>query len=155
MQNASWISLMRLIPAVLHNQLALITTIGLEIAVQDVFRLEEEYMVIRGRLSGTMDSGRIFLVPYNQVNFIGFQKLLKKPDIEAIFNGTYGGVAPAEAPDAGEPEEPAEAATPAEPPPPEVAARAPAPAADPKKPPSRQLLLERVRARLAAVNKPK
>src|SRR5262249_50695767 len=34
MQNTSWIALLRLIPASLHNQLALTTTIGIDIAIQ-------------------------------------------------------------------------------------------------------------------------
>jgi hypothetical protein len=156
MQNSSWIALVRLIPAALHNQLALVTTIGLEIAVQDVFRLEEEYMVVRGRLAGTTDSGRIFLVPYDQVNFIGLQKMLKEQEIEALFNGTYGAAEPTTATEVAEVDEPPEADSPVEPPG-ELAApalsRAPAP--NPKKPPSRQLLLERVRARLAAAGKSK
>jgi hypothetical protein len=156
MQNSSWIALLRLIPASLHNQLALTTTIGIDIAIQNVFRLEEEYLVVRGRLSGTMDAGRIFLVPYDQINFIGLQKLLKQPDVEAIFKGTYDASAPAETTEAVEVEAPAESAA-AEPPQPEVSPAAPvaAPAREPKKPPSRQLLLERVRARLAAANKGK
>ena len=154
MQNSSWIALLRLIPASLHNQLALMTTIGVEIAIQNVFRMEEEYLVVRGRLSGTTDSGRIFLVPYNQINFVGLQKILKEPEVEAIFNGTHGAAAPTETVEVVEAEAPDEPAA-AEPPAAEATPRTPAPtsAPEPKKPPSRQLLLERVRARLAAANK--
>jgi hypothetical protein len=156
MQNTAWVTLLRLVPPVLHNSLVIMTTIGQEFAVQNIFRLEEEYLVIRGRMAGTSDAGRAFMIPYNQINFVGFTKPMKEHDLTAVYNGTYTGALNSEGENAAAPVVETPAPEPVEPPPAEVPTPAPAPPPAPeKKPPSRVLLLERVRARLAAAAKAK
>lgn len=153
MQSSQWVTLLARIPAALHNTLVLITTVGTEVAVQDIFRLEDEYVVLRGRMSGTTDAGRVFFIPYDQVHYIGFQKPLKQEDVLALYGDAPAPPAPAPAPAEVRPAEVTEPApqAKAEPaPPPEQA-----PAERPPKPPSKVLLLERVRARLAAAQQAK
>jgi len=132
MQNSAWIDLFRRIPADLHNTLTVITTVGIEIAIQNLVRIEEHYVVIRGRLAGTTDTGRAFFIPFSQINYLGITKEIKEPQLRAL----YG-----EAPPAAEAERKADAATtepaavqppaaeatPAPAPPPEPAPAPPAP----------------------------
>ncbi len=92
MQSSAWIVLLRRIPPEQHDTLAIVTTIGIEINVQGILRTEEEHVVIRGRLAGTTDTGRVFFVPYNQINYLGFQKEVKEAQIRAL----YGESPPAE-----------------------------------------------------------
>ena len=100
MESSAWITLMRIIPPEQHDNLAIMPLSGVEINVQSILRTEAEFMVIRGRLSGTTDSGRIFFVPYDQINFLNFQKPLKEPDVHAMFGGAPGTFAPAPLPGA-------------------------------------------------------
>jgi hypothetical protein len=156
MQNSAWITLLRLMPPAMHNQLVLMTSAGLEFAVQNIFRMEEEYVVMRGRLSGTNDTGRLFLIPYDQINYIGVQAALKEADVTALYEGTYTPSTSTEDAALTTPSE--EAAAQPEPEPPKAEpAKTPVPQPpQEKKVASRVVLLERVRARIAAqANKPK
>jgi hypothetical protein len=157
MHDSAWIALLRTIPQALHDNLVLVTRIGQEFTVRNIFRMEEDFVVIRGRMSGTVDAGRVFVIPYTELHFVGFQKPLKEKDVAAIFGGQFTGtqtagegeVAAVAADPTLEPVQPA----PVEP----VAAPEPTPLPSPApeietkpKPAAKGLLLERVRARLAA-----
>jgi hypothetical protein len=149
MQAGSWIALLRRIPASQHDNLMVVTATGTELMVQKIVRLEEEFLIIRGRHSGSTDQGRVMMIPYTQLNYLAFQKALLEKEIQAIFGNLAGesefaqiaGLTEAAA------EEPVLA---------EIAddddeeAAAPAPQASSKpKPPSKSVLLARLRERLA------
>jgi hypothetical protein len=111
MQGAEWISLLQLIPERLHNELILTTPTGIDLTLQQILRTEEAYLVVRGRVAGTNDAGRIFFVPYAQISFLGIQKQLKEEEVLAW----YGATPRPRAASAAEPAaEAAEAAPPAE-----------------------------------------
>jgi hypothetical protein len=154
MHNSAWIALLRLVPTKLHNSLMIVTRIGQEVAVQNIFRMEADFVVLRGRLSGSNDEGRVFMMPYDELHFVGFQKPMKEHEVTAIFTGQdptaeqravdAAALAPAPVAEA-TPPEPEQPSAPKTPP--------PAGSIEAKlKPASRVLLLERVRARLAAAN---
>ena len=156
MQTSPWLALLQLLPPNIHNSLVLVTRIGQEFAVQDIFRMEENYLVVRGRLGGTTDAGRVIIIPYSEIHYLGFQKPMKAADISAIF-GDQPAVAESE-------EQAVMAAadlTPEPEPPPAVVEQSPEPspapvAVEPKpSTPNKSLLLQRVRARLAASAQPK
>ena len=73
------------IPADLEDTLALGLTTGAEIVVQKIIKLEPDFMIVRGRVAGTQDNGRIVLVPYAELTFVAIQRFLKDPEVEAIF----------------------------------------------------------------------
>lgn len=136
--NDAWIGIFRRIPDSLHDVLALGLTTGAEIIVQKIIRLDPEFMMIRGRLSGTQDTGRIVMIPYQQLTFVAIQRYLVDTEVEAIFGkGAAPGVIAV--PTAAEPA--AEAATVNEP---------PLPVNAPKKPEavSKAMLLAKLRDRL-------
>jgi len=85
MQSSAWISLFRLIPHSHHENLSLTTQNGTEITLQSIIRMEMDYVVLRGRLQGSSDAGRVFFVPYDQINFVAFLKEVKEPVIRAFF----------------------------------------------------------------------
>lgn len=74
----------------MQDSLMLMTTIGMEISIQNVVAMEQEHMVIRGRLAGTADMGRVFFVPYDQINYLGFQKEMKQSQIQALVGDGTG-----------------------------------------------------------------
>ncbi|HLN28038.1 MAG TPA: hypothetical protein VK395_09845 [Gemmataceae bacterium] len=77
----------------MQDSLMLMTTIGMEISIQNVVAMEQEHMVIRGRLAGTADMGRVFFVPYDQINYLGFQKEMKQSQIQALVGDGAGAAA--------------------------------------------------------------
>ena len=83
--NQAWITLFRRIPVDLHDTLALGMATGAEIVVQRIVKLEPDFMIIRGRLAGTQDTGRVVMVPYPQLSFVAIQRDLKDSDVEGIF----------------------------------------------------------------------
>ena len=52
MDNQAWRDLIGLVPQKQHNKLVIMTYVGVEILVQDLVRVQEDYLVIRGRLAG-------------------------------------------------------------------------------------------------------
>jgi hypothetical protein len=152
MQNSVWTTLLRRLPPDLHDILTLVTTGGIDINVQDLLRIEADHLVIRGRLAGTTDMGRIFFIPYDQISYVGFQKEVAVAQVLAIY-----GEPPAAEPAAPLSDTSIAAASPSEPP---AATSVPAPPPagamlhpEPAKPgpqlniPRKSRLLERLRAR--------
>ena|SRR5438105_4258013 len=91
MKAASWKALLRRIPREHHHNLMVMTTVGVEFAIQAILRIDEEYIILRGRLSGSTDTGRSFFIPYDQINYLGFQRAVGE---ETIY-GYYGETPPA------------------------------------------------------------
>jgi hypothetical protein len=83
--NQAWIDQFRRIPSDLHDSLALGMTTGAEIVVQKIVRLDPDFMIIRGRLAGTQDTGRVVMIPYPQLTFVAIQRDLKDADVETLF----------------------------------------------------------------------
>lgn len=113
MQADLWKAILRRIPGEHTDNLMMMTAQGTEINVQALLRMEEDFMVLRGRLAGSTDAGRIFILPYEHLDHMGFQKPLSDVQLQAVFDG-----APAAAP----------AAPPADPPAPPPEPVVPAPA---------------------------
>lgn len=86
MQNFAWVALLRQIPEEQHNQYMIFTTSGTEIAVQSLLRIEQEVVVVKGRLSGSQDAGRVFFVPYERIDYFGTQQPMKDSDFNETFN---------------------------------------------------------------------
>jgi hypothetical protein len=86
MQAACWMRLLRRIPESQHDKLMIVTSVGIEVSIQTVMRAEDDYFVIRGRLAGSTDTGRIFFVPYDQINYL----CINKDVPEAQIRGMYG-----------------------------------------------------------------
>jgi hypothetical protein len=93
MVNTDWITLVRLIPAEQHNKLVLTTTTGVDLNIETVLRLEVEYIVFRGRISGITDEGRVFFVPYGQIDYMQLNRHVKEEEIHQL----YGSAPQAEA----------------------------------------------------------
>ena len=135
MHDAAWVKLLRYIPASEQANLVLVTTSGREIAIQSLLRIDPECVALRGRLAGSTDAGRIFFVPYSQIDYFGFQQPLK----EAEFHELFGNLEALSA----DPPSPSAAPETAEPPPPTAAQPTP-----PRTPVAiKSAVLEKFRAR--------
>jgi hypothetical protein len=161
MRGSAWAALLRHIPAAQHDQLMLVTTAGVEIALYTLLRIDHEFVAVRGRLAGSQEAGRVFLIPYANIAYFGYQKEIKEADFEATFSSLvmpapHGHAAPAAAP------APAPATPAAAPPAPAPDAPAPdaAPAREPAMPaprvgvPIKSAVLEKFRARTLGPSHP-
>lgn len=85
MIDAVWLHVLQRLPADYYDSIAIVTTTGTELVVQQVFKLERDFMVIRARTSGTMDSGRTSIVAYAQIDFIAFNRKMTEEEVGALF----------------------------------------------------------------------
>lgn len=111
MQADLWKALLRSIPEEHVDNLMLMTAQGTEVNVQQILRMDEDVVIVRGRIAGSNDAGRIFILPYAHFSHSGFQRPLTDAQLQAIFGITCA-APPAKAPEA-------PAAEPAPPPAPE------------------------------------
>jgi len=85
MQAAVWMELLARIPEHQRSQLVVMTTARVEITVQDLVRMDEAYVAVRGRLAGSSDAGRLFFVPYDQIAYVSIQKAVRDQELVEIF----------------------------------------------------------------------
>ena len=93
MKNTDWIDLVRLIPDDQHNKLVVTTLTGVDLNVEIILRMEEQYIVFRGRISGITDEGRVFFVPYRQIDYMQINRQVKEAEIQADVRRKPGPVA--------------------------------------------------------------
>ncbi len=108
MINASWATLLRQIPEDQHNQLMLRTANGTEISVQNFLRFDFEFVIFKGRLAGSQDAGRLFILPYSNFDYISINRMVKDEEYNEIFGSV-------KMPDPDAKPAPAAAAAPADP----------------------------------------
>jgi hypothetical protein len=85
MQSGAWIALLKQIPLAQHNVLSVRTLCGTEFNVQNILRLDKDFVVIRGRLAATTETGRVYFIPYDQINYIGYTKETKVDQVRELF----------------------------------------------------------------------
>jgi hypothetical protein len=90
MQAAEWSELFAKFPAEYQEILMLATNNGVELAVQQILRMDENYVLIRGRLGGTTDANRIFVVPYHYLSFVYFTQPVSNERLKPVFGDLRG-----------------------------------------------------------------
>jgi hypothetical protein len=146
MQSAAWKAIFNRVPREHHEIMVLVTSIGIEINIKGIQLLEPDYVVLRGRLGGTTDAGRLFFVPYDQINYITFHSEIREQQVAEMLGLD---APPPKAPiPMGDAVKAAEAAA-------DIAAEAEkeesTPSPEPAKPetqPGKMALLERIRSRI-------
>jgi hypothetical protein len=87
MKEQAWVEMLRRIPAQFHDGMTLATVTGVDIIMQSVLRLDEKFLILRGRPAGTSDAGRVMVVPYEQINYISLAGKPTDQQAQAIFGG--------------------------------------------------------------------
>ena len=141
MSNEEWVVMLQLIPTAQHNQLVLVLKSGTELSVDLIFRYEPTFLVMRGRVSGNVDEGRAFFIPYDQMLYLRLERIVKLEELAALFGETLAArVSPLDAS-----AEPAASAT--------IVQPTAGPAVDPATI-ARNALLDRIRAARASTGGP-
>lgn len=86
MHDGGWEALLKHIPPEQHNKYMLLTANGTEIAVQSFLRIEQELVVLKGRLAGSQDQGRIFFIPYKNIDDFCTAQITKDCDFSELFD---------------------------------------------------------------------
>ena len=85
MTNVDWIQLFRRIPEAEHGKLAIVLNTGAEVYVDAPFRYEDAFLVLRGRLAGSTDESRGFVIPYSQILCLRIERVVKVEELQEIF----------------------------------------------------------------------
>ncbi len=72
-----WREMLAKIPETQYPGLSLFTSTGLEISVGDIIRIEESYLIIRGRISG-MDLVRFLFLPFDKLELLATQVTVRE-----------------------------------------------------------------------------
>jgi hypothetical protein len=126
MQSTHWTTLLKRLPPETHNQLSVVTMGKTEVMIQSILNMEGECLVFKGRLAASQDTGRLFFVPFDQIDYIGFVRSVGEDEVRAWFPESSASATPA-------PESNVSSKTPL---------------------PNRAALLERVRARTTSYGAP-
>ncbi len=152
MQGSAWISLLRKIPSEMHDSLALGLVTGAEVVVQQLIRMESDFLIVRGRMAGSTAEARVLLVPYSHMALVAFNKPLPEAEVQEIFGkdapaalGSESAARLTAARAAGTKPGSGERARETAP----VGVKSSDSAGSPKAPPSKSILLARLRERLA------
>src|SRR5438552_16479912 len=98
MRSNFWVSVLQLLPEQYHGKLLWVCSSGHEINLTSIFRMEEDYMIIRGRLAGSTDAGTFVFLPFDQLVYIGFREEIKETEMQNIWTEAPLAAAVAEAP---------------------------------------------------------
>jgi hypothetical protein len=99
----AWPRLLRLVPAKEVDGLMLVTSTRTEMAIQAILRLDPDFLIIKGRLAGSQEQGRVFFIPYDQIDHIGFYRSVKDAEFNEMFADLDASTAEAAEPGAVEP----------------------------------------------------
>ena len=99
MNARTWIALFRHIPPEQQSQFSLLTANGMEISVQSFLRIEAEFLLVKGRLAASQDAGRVFFIPYANIDSFSFTNPVRETDVNDLFGTlTFDESEPAAAP---------------------------------------------------------
>src|SRR5437764_10738416 len=88
MLSSHWLALLRKLPAEVHNQLSVVTEGGAELLVQTILQLEGECLVFKGRMAACQDTGRLYYVPYDRIDYLGFNRLVREEEYRVWYGDT-------------------------------------------------------------------
>ncbi len=87
MQSTGWQSLLEMMTG-RHENLALVLANGAQVSVHTIIRSEPEYLVVRGRLLGTVEDNGFYIVPFDQIMYLSLPRTMKESDVRKLFGET-------------------------------------------------------------------
>src|SRR5262249_59937893 len=87
MQSTGWQSLLQMMTG-RHENLALVLANGAQVCIHTVIRSEPEYLVVRGRLLGTVEDNGFYIVPFDQIMYLALPRTTKESDVRKLFGDT-------------------------------------------------------------------
>jgi len=88
MLSEDWIELLAMVPENQQNSLVLTTLTGVDLNIETILRAEPSYLVFRGRVSGQTDDGRVFFLPYRQIDYLQINRQVKEEEVRRMYGDT-------------------------------------------------------------------
>lgn len=85
MRGVTWAALLRHIPETQQDGLSVVTKAGTEITINNILRIDHDLFAFKGRLAGTQDAGRLFFMPYDNIDYLGYQRAVKDTEYQETF----------------------------------------------------------------------
>jgi hypothetical protein len=85
MTTTEWMELFQRMPTEMHGALLVGLSNGCEFSVQDVLRIDEQFLLVRGRIGGTNESGRVFCIPYDRLTYFMLTRDFAEAKVKAVF----------------------------------------------------------------------
>ena len=90
MTNSAWLQLLPNLPQSWKDSLVVKTINGTELSVQSIVRIDESFIVIRGRVAGTTEQGQVYFVPIDRIETICIQRPPKEEEMQNTLNELFG-----------------------------------------------------------------
>src|SRR5687767_5025611 len=92
MQRDECIKLLNKVPETMLDQVVLSLSTGIDVYIQRLLQTGEEALLLRGRLGGSDEGERIFLVPWPEIKMLFFSRPVEDYTLFTIFGDLIGGV---------------------------------------------------------------
>ena len=99
MTNQEWIDLFRSIPEPEHGKTVIVLSNNSELCVDTLIRFDANFLVLRGRVGGTIEESRGFVVPFHQIVYVRLERNVKIQEMEVMFGVANFAIAEAKAGD--------------------------------------------------------
>lgn len=92
MKREHWVHFFQKLPETMHDQVVFSLSTGIDVFNQRFLVYADEYLIIRGRLGGTDESERIFMVPWEELKMVFFSRPVEDEMLVKTFGEIIGGV---------------------------------------------------------------
>ena len=92
MTAAQWTKLITSIPEECWDGMFLELNTGMNLAIARVMKFADDYLLVRGRVGGTDEEDRLFVVPYESLMMVMFTRPMDDEKVTSIFGELLGGV---------------------------------------------------------------
>lgn len=92
MKREQWVNIFQKLPESMHDQVAFSLSTGIDVFNQRFLLYGDEFLLIRGRLGGTDEAERIFMVPWDELRMIFFSRPIEDDILVKMFGEIIGGV---------------------------------------------------------------
>lgn len=92
MKRDHWVSLFQKLPETMHDQVVFSLSTGIDVYNQRFLVYADDYLLVRGRLGGTDEGERIFMVPWEELRMIFFSRPVEDEMLFKTFGDLIGGV---------------------------------------------------------------
>lgn len=92
MTREDWIAIFERLPENMHDQVVFSLSTGIDVYNQRFLQFGEEALLIRGRLGGTDEGERIFMIPWLEMKMLFFNRPVEDDVLFKLFGEIIGGV---------------------------------------------------------------
>jgi hypothetical protein len=92
MTRENWLALFNRIPEHMHDLVVLSLSTGIDVYIQRFLQFGDDGILLRGRLGGTDEGERIFMVPWIEIKVIFFNRPVEDQILFNVFGELIGGV---------------------------------------------------------------